>query len=126
MEDIFDPVYRQNYLEGYANGANPFSYLNGCEKECKAYKSGFTFGRSDYERLNGKISNGIPQRILCNRVLDEFQLSGMLGMSFDSEGYTPFQLDIIEQWYKSGVGSYDLDENIYLLAILESKGIQTK
>lgn len=126
MEDIFDPVYRQDYLEGYASGLNPFSHSNGCKQNCKAYTSGFTFGRTDYERLNGEISKGIPARIVTNKVLDEFQLAGMLGMSIDSEGYTPFQLNIIEKWYNSGIETYDPNESIYLLAILESKGIKTK
>jgi hypothetical protein len=125
MEDIFDPVYRQGYMEGYSLGLNPFCQLHYNVKNCKAFDSGFNSGRSDYERLNGKIANGIPNRIVTKKVLDEFQLAGMLGMSIDSEGFTVFQLNIVEEWYKSGVENYDLDESLSLLAILENNGIQT-
>ncbi|WP_366182771.1 hypothetical protein [Flavobacterium ovatum] len=125
MEDIFDPVYRQGYIEGYSLGLNPFYQLNYSIRNCQAFNSGFNSGRSDYERLNGKIVNGIPNRIVTKKVLDEFQLAGMLGMSIDSEGFTAYQLNVIEEWYKSGVEKYDLDESLYLLAILENNGIQT-
>lgn len=125
MEDIFDPVYRQDYMEGYSYGLNPFLHLNSNKKKCQAFNIGFDSGRSDYERLNGKITNGIPSRIVTNKVLDEFQLAGMLGMNIDSEGFTSYQLSIIEDWYKSGVENYDANQGLYLLAILESNGIQT-
>ncbi|GIZ10474.1 hypothetical protein [Flavobacterium sp. UMI-01] len=125
MEDIFDPVYRQGFMEGYSLGLNPFCQLNFTVQNCQAFNSGFNSGRSDYERLNGKIANGIPSRIVTKKVLDEFQLAGMLGMNIDSEGYTPYQLNIIQEWYQSGIENYDVDESLYLLAILESNGIQT-
>ncbi len=125
MEDIFDPVYRQDYIEGYSHGLNPFLHLNTNKKECQAFNSGFDCGRSDYERLNGKISEGIPPKIVTNKVLDEFQLAGMLGMNIDSDGFTPYQLNIIEDWYKSGIEKYDADQSLYLLAILEQNNIQT-
>ena len=125
MENIFDPVYRQDYMEGYSCGLNPFLKPNQCKKECQAFNSGFACGRSDYERLNGKITNGIPKKIVTNKVLDEFQLAGMLGMNIDSEGFTIYQLSIIEDWYKSGIENYDANQSIYLLAILEQNNIQT-
>ncbi|WP_418263288.1 hypothetical protein [Flavobacterium faecale] len=125
MEDIFDPVYRQGYMEGYSLGLNPFCQLNLNLQNCQAFTCGFQCGRADYERLNGKLTQGIPARIVTKKVLDEFQLAGMLGMNIDSEGYTAFQLEIIQEWYKNGIENYDVDEGLYLLAILENNGIQT-
>ena len=77
-------------------------------------------------KSTGDLSRSLAGAENLNKVLDEFQLAGMLGMSIDSEGYTPFQLNIIEKWYNSGIETYDPNESIYLLAILESKGIKTK
>ena len=125
MGNIFDPVYRQGYMEGYTKGFDPLSQEYVHEQNCTAFYTGFECGRSDYERLNGKIKDGIPCRIVTKKILDEFQLAGMLGMSIDSEGFTAYQLNVIEEWYKSGVEKYDLDESLYLLAILENNGIQT-
>ncbi|WPR73039.1 hypothetical protein SLW70_07940 [Flavobacterium sp. NG2] len=112
-------------MEGYSYGLNPFLHLNSSKKECQAFNVGFHCGRSDYERLNGKITDGIPSRIVTNKVLDEFQLAGMLGMNIDSEGFTEYQLNIIEDWYKCGIEKYDADQSLYLLAILEQNNIQT-
>jgi hypothetical protein len=124
MENIFDPLYRNDYLAGYSNGLDPHFALADCFKSNRAYRSGFSYGRADYERMNGSISEGIPKMIVTDSVLDDFLLAGMLGMSIDSEGYTPRQLAVIEKWYQSGVEKYDLDENIYLLALLEKNGIE--
>jgi hypothetical protein len=57
-------------------------------------------------------------------VLEDFLLAGMLGMSISDEGYTPFQIDVIEKWYQSGIEKYDANQSIYLLAILEHNGIE--
>ncbi len=126
MEDIFDPIYRKDYFAGYASGLNPFSQLVDVTKNGKAFNSGFAYGRANYENMNGAIINGIPKRILTDKILEEFLLAGMLGMNIDSEEYTPFQIAIIEEWYKSGIENYDPNQSIYLMAILESNGIQTR
>ena len=126
MENIFDPIYRHGYMEGYSYGLNPFLNLISSQQNCQAFNSGFECGRSDYQRLNGKIIDGIPNRIVTKKILDEFQLAGMLGMSIDSEGFTAYQLSIVEYWYKIGIENYDVNESVYLLAILEKNGIQTK
>lgn len=123
MKDIFNPIYRQDYLEGYAIGQNPYAKLN--EKDTnEAYKDGFTQGRLNYESMNGNVEYGIPQLIVTNKVLEDFLLAGMLGMSISDEGYTPFQIDVIEKWYQSGIEKYDANQSIYLLAILEQNGIE--
>jgi hypothetical protein len=123
MKDIFNPIYRQDYLEGYAIGQNPYAKLNDKESN-EAYKDGFHQGRLNYESMNGTIEYGIPQLIVTNKVLEDFLLAGMLGMSISDEGYTPFQIDVIEKWYQSGIEKYDANQSIYLLAILEHNGIE--
>lgn len=121
MKDIFNPVYRQDYTQGYNNGLNP--YIKILEEQNKAYVYGFTQGRTDYERMNGKIIHGIPKLIVTNKVLEDFLLAGMLGISTNDDGYTAYQLDVISKWFQSGVEKYDPYQSSYLLGILEENGI---
>ena len=122
-KDIFTPVYRQDYFEGYSDGSNPYIRING-RKESKAYKNGFASGRSDYESMNGQVKYGIPTRLVTNKVLDDILLAGLLGLSVDSEGYTPFQMAVLSQWYQSGTEKYDPRQSTYLLALLEKNNIE--
>jgi hypothetical protein len=126
MEDFYNPVYRDEYLQGFAVGLNPNHKNHMVDQTKKAFISGFQYGREEYERLNGKIALGIPKHILTDKILEEFMLAGMLGMAIEYGHYTPHQLNIIEQWYKSGIEKYDPDETIYLLALLESEGIEVR
>lgn len=121
---IFDFTYRQEYFEGYSKGINPFTLSNG--KKSVAFNSGFATGRKDYEEMNGSIKEGIPKRIVTNKVLEEFMLSGLLGLSIDADGYTPYQLKIIVKWYQSGIEKYEPNQNIYLFEILEKNGIELR
>jgi len=123
MKKILNPVYRQDYFEGYSNGLNPLQKINQ-ELNNEAFISGFTAGRLDYESMNGPVAYGIPKRIVSNKVLEEFLLAGLLGLSVDTDDFTPFQLNTIAVWYQSGTEKYDPDESIYLLAILEQNGIE--
>jgi len=122
IKDIYSPIYRQDYFEGYSHGLDPFKYGN-FKKDTEAFATGFTSGRIDYERMNGSISNGIPKRIVTNKILEEFLLAGLLGLSVDTEGYDSFQLAVISKWYQSGIEKYDPAQSIYLFAILEENGI---
>lgn len=122
MNNIFNPVYRQDYLEGYSNGQNP--YLEIKEKQNEAYIYGFNQGRQDYERMNGKIVHGIPKLIVTNKVLEDFLLAGMLGISINDDGYTAFQIDVISKWYQSGIEKYNPSQSSYLLGLLEENGIE--
>lgn len=124
MDDIFNPIYRKDYVEGYSSGSNPFIQLVSCRQNSQAFISGFNSGRLDYENLNGSVSYGIPKLLVTDKVLDEFLLAGMLGINIDAEGYTPFQISVLEKWYNSGIEKYDPNQNIYLLALLEKNGIQ--
>jgi hypothetical protein len=90
----------------------------------EAYTFGFSEGRNEYEKMNGKVAYGIPQLIVTNKVLEEFLLAGMLGFDINSDGYTAFQIDVILKWYQSGVEKYNPNQSSYLLSILEEKGIE--
>jgi len=122
MKNIFNPIYRVDYLDGYSSGLNP--YLKLQDDKSEAYVFGFEQGRADYERMNGKVTYGIPQLIVTNKVLEDFLLAGMLGMDIDSDGYNAFQIDVIQKWYQSGVEKYDPSQCSYLLSILEENDIE--
>lgn len=122
MNNIFNPVYRQDYLKGYSNGQNP--YLKITNNQNEAYIYGFNQGRLDYERMNGKIIHGIPKLIVTNKVLEDFLLAGMLGISINEDGYTAFQIDVISKWYQSGIEKYNPSQSSYLLGLLEENGIE--
>ncbi|WP_293871266.1 hypothetical protein [Flavobacterium sp.] len=122
MNNIFNPLYRKDYLQGYANGVNP--YLKILENKNDAYTFGFDQGRLDYERMNGKVMHGIPKLIVTNKVLEDFLLAGMLGISINEDGYTAYQIDVISKWYQSGIEKYNPHQSSYLLGILEENGIE--
>ncbi|HWR93832.1 MAG TPA: hypothetical protein VN192_01365 [Flavobacterium sp.] len=120
---IFDIAYRQEYFEGYSIGSNPqmqFSNTNNSQ----AFIAGFDSGRLDYERMNGPIIEGIPQKIVTSSVLEDFLISGLLGLSVDTNGFTPYQLNVIANWYQSGTEKYDPNQSIYLYEILKMNGIE--
>jgi len=122
MNNIFNPVYRQDYLQGFSKGLNPYMAISKNQNE--AYIYGFNQGRSDYERMNGKIVHGIPKLIVTNKVLEDFLLAGMLGISINDNDYTAFQIDVISKWYQSGIEKYNPYQSSYLLGILEDNGIE--
>lgn len=122
MDKIFDPLYRKEYMDGYIFGLNPF--IDGDLSVCgEAFATGFYSGRHNYESKNGLVTNGIPRKILTNDILEDFMLSGMLGMSIDLDGYSEFQIRVIGKWYMSGVEKYDGSEWLDMFAFLESEGI---
>jgi hypothetical protein len=122
MNNIFNPVYRQDYLQGYSNGLNPYLAINNDQNEAFVY--GFNQGRQEYERMNGKVVHGIPKLIVTNKVLEDFLLAGMLGISINDDDYNAFQIDVISKWYQSGIEKYNPSQSSYLLGILEDKGIE--
>ncbi|HQZ25942.1 MAG TPA: hypothetical protein PLD18_11645 [Flavobacterium sp.] len=123
-KNIFSTSYRQDYFDGYSNGQNPFLLMDN-KKSSVAYISGFNSGRMDYEEMNGQISKGIPKRIVTIKVLEEFLLSGLLGLDIEEiSDYTAYQLNVISKWYQSGIEKYDPTHSIYLFEVLEDRGIQ--
>jgi hypothetical protein len=122
-KNIFTPLYRQDYFEGYSNGLDPKKKKNG-KKTGDAYTSGFESGRVDYESMNDCILNGIPKRIVTKTILEEFLLAGLLGLTIDTDHFTNFQLHVIAKWYQSGIEKYNPEESSYLAAILEENGIE--
>jgi hypothetical protein len=122
--NIFSSTYRQDYFDGHSNGQNPFLQMDS-EKSSVAYISGFNSGRMDYEEMNGQISKGIPKQFVTIKVLEEFLLSGLLGLDIEqTDDYTPYQLNVISKWYQSGVEKYDPSHSTYLFEVLEDNGIQ--
>jgi hypothetical protein len=122
MNYIFNPIHREDYLNGHFNGLNP--YIKLLDNQNEAYVFGFNEGRNEYERMNGKIIHGIPKLIVTNKVLEDFLLAGMLGISINDDGYTAFQIDVISKWYQSGIEKYNPIQSSYLLGILEENGIE--
>lgn len=121
---VFTTSYRQDYFQGYSNGQDPFLQINS-KKNSVAFISGFNSGRMDYEEMNGQISKGIPQRTVTIKVLEDFLLAGLLGLSIeDTDDYSSFQLNIIAKWYQSGVEKYDPTQSTYLFEVLEEIGIE--
>jgi hypothetical protein len=117
------PVYREDYLKGYITGLDPHMNLNR-KGFSDAFHSGFDSGRHEYETMNGLVCAGIPARIVTRKTLEDFLLAGMLGLDIDSDGYTTFQLDVIEIWYRNGIEQYNPAQTDYLISILESEGIE--
>lgn len=123
-KNIFSTTYRQDYFQGYSNGFNPFLEINS-KKSSVAFISGFNSGRMDYEEMNGRIIDGIPKHIVTTKILEDFLLAGLLGLSIeDTNEYTSHQINIISKWYQSGVEKYDPSQSVYLSSILEEGGIQ--
>jgi len=123
MKNIFNPVFRQDYLNGYSAGLNPYLQAS-CKKNNEAFNFGFHSGRQDYENMNGRIIDGIPERIVTKKILEDFLLAGLLGLNVDTDGYTTNQLNVLAKWYQSGTEKYDPNESIYLSNVLEEQGIQ--
>lgn len=122
MKQVYNPTYVKEYYEGYSMGINPFSSTQ-CARNNEAIFAGFKSGRSEYERMNGDVSFGIPKRIVTDKVLEDFLLAGMLGMAIDTDNYTPHQIDTILVWYQSGVEKYDPSQYEKLFTVLEKEGI---
>lgn len=123
MNDIFNPIYREAYLKGYFNGMNPKIQLDLIVDE--AFITGFNAGRMDYESWNGSIESGIPKRIITKEVLEDFLLSGLLGLNIDTNDYSTYQLNVLSKWYQSGTENYEPKNSLYLFSVLERNGIQT-
>jgi len=123
MKKALHPAYREDYLKGYAAGLNPYSTFKK-KDGTEAFHSGFGNGRLEYEAMNGLVTAGIPMLIVTRKTLDDFLLAGMLGLEIDSEGYTTFQLDVIEIWYRNGIEQYSPAQSEYLRSVLEAEGIE--
>tara|TARA_R110000868_G_scaffold146220_3_gene366960 strand:- start:4103 stop:4477 length:375 start_codon:yes stop_codon:yes gene_type:complete len=121
MKKIFSSTYRKDYFEGYSIGSDPFLPFSGTKKA--GFIAGFKSGRLDYERMNGCISNGIPDRFVTEKVLEDFLIAGMFGLPIDADEYTAYQINIISKWYQSGIEKYDPNEHNNLLELLEENGI---
>jgi len=123
LKDTYGTIYRLEYFEGYKCGLDPAITINR-KKHNDAFTTGFTLGRLEFESMNGSLTNGVPRRIVTTKVLEDFLLAGMLGLSIDTVDFTSYQLHIILQWYQSGIEQYDAKQSSYLIEILEQNGIE--
>jgi hypothetical protein len=123
MDNIYSPIYRRDYLAGYYSAFNPYIQHRE-EMHNAAYNSGFSIGRSEFEDMNGRLSQGIPLRILTRKTLEEFMLAGILGMAVDFSGYNAYQIEIINRWYQSGIEKYEPQFAEYLHDVLDDCGIE--
>jgi hypothetical protein len=73
-----------------------------------------------------KAVDGIPQQIVTKSVLEDFLLSGLLGLNVETNGYNSCQLRIIEEWYQSGTEKYEPNQSDYLSEILKMNGISVR
>jgi hypothetical protein len=130
MEYIFNPKNKKQYVQGYTFGL--FPVFHDCEDMLKiaphfnneAFIIGFHEGRFEYEKLNGKVCEGIPEKIITEKVLADFFLEGKLGMPCNTDGYTPHQTIIIRQYYQSGYSYFSPDFDMPLLEVLADNGIE--
>lgn len=122
MKNILDPIYRKDYFEGHTKGLNPFATIKGRKKA--AFIAGFNSGRLEYEGMNGFISQGIPERIVTEKVLEDFLVAGMFGFSIETDEYTTHQINVISKWYQSGIEKYDPTQHHSLYELLEENGIE--
>lgn len=130
MEDIFNSKYRKKYIQGYTFGL--FPVFADCEDMLRvaphynneAFISGFQEGRFEYEKLNGKIADGIPENIITEKILADFFLEGKLGLPLAISGFTPHQETLIRQYHQSGYTYYEPDFDISLYILLVANGVE--
>jgi hypothetical protein len=129
MEHLYNPLYTKLYKQGYTFGLNPV--FSDCETFSKigpkynneAFLCGFESGRSEYERLNGLVADGIPKRIVTRVVEHVFFLLGLTGLRFAAFGYTKYQSAVLERSYRNGLGLYNADNDIELYLMLSEHSI---
>lgn len=125
MDNIFNPTYRAAYFTGYCTSMNPTITIQpDLSDDSEAFIDGFNAGRMDYESWNGSLDYGIALRVITKNVLEDFLLSGLLGLNIDTNDYTPYQLNILSKWYQSGTEKYEPKNSLYLFSILEENRIQ--
>jgi len=129
MENLFNPTYRKHYSKGYVFGQNPvFSEFEDISQVAPgfnndAFKSGFESGRTQYERMNGKLSEGIPTMIITDKLLEEFKFLAQIGMTLEIEGFTLRQLHFINQSRLIGESELNPNQIICLFQLLALNGI---
>lgn len=127
MEHLYSEF--RHYDQGYTFGLNPV--FANCEdlsnvapaQRNEAFIRGFTIGRREYEKLNGKVAAGIPKVILTEKLLIGFAIDGQLGIPLQAENFNDRQLQIIRQHYEYGASRYNFCKNESLFHLLIDNGI---
>jgi hypothetical protein len=132
MEELRDPLFRKLFTDGFVFGQNPV--FADCEDIARsapkynnrAFLSGFKSGRQEYEKLNGKLCDGIPKKILTTKILAEFKLAGSLGMPIHNGGFNSRQRAHINVSYNMGREEYAAENDFKLFLLLADIGISIK
>ncbi|HEX8561892.1 MAG TPA: hypothetical protein VF676_02825 [Flavobacterium sp.] len=129
MEHLFYQEYRKLYDQGYTFGLNPvfanFEDLNliAPNQRNSAFINGFRIGRTEYEKLNGRVADGIPAVVLTERILLGFRIDAQLGIPLQADKFNSRQTEIIRQHYESGAKRYDLSQHLCLYKLLAENEI---
>ena len=129
MENLYNHAAKELYQKGYVFGQNPI--FIDCEDvrnvapryDNDAFLSGFHNGRRAYEKMNGKVTDGIPDLILTAKKLEEFTMLGEAGIPLNDDGYTRHQKSVIFRYYRRGYANHDNDQDISLYLLLSENGI---
>ena len=130
MENLYNSTFRKQYMNGYIFGQNPifldFEDLTNVAPQYnnEAFLAGFKSGRKKYERINGRLEDGIPNKILTDKILEDFLIAGELGMPMDAVGYNSLQISYITKYYRNGCQYYNSDNDICLYSMLCEFGIE--
>ena len=129
MGQYADPVFKKQYLRGYVFGMNPI--FHDCENPRRivppihddAFLLGFDEGRLCYEKLNGPLCNGIPERVITDKLVREMYIDGNLGYPIDLLGFSTPQQRVLLEAYNDGAANMDPMHKILLQDLLVSLGI---
>ena len=129
MENLFDKTYKEAYSKGYQWGLSPaFNSIEDIKDFIsldynEAFISGFNSGRLEYEKYNGAIIDGIPHRILTQKILTDYMLMGQIGMPLDMTHFNTPQKARIRKYYAVGLKHFCSDNDIMLCRVLNELGI---
>ncbi|HEX9980959.1 MAG TPA: hypothetical protein VGB50_10400 [Flavobacterium sp.] len=129
MENTYSSEYMQAFIQAYEFGLNP-AFIDVEDMLSVApftntagHISGFMEGRKQYELLNGPVYNGIPRNILTEKILEQYMIDGIIGLSFDELGYTRHQLQHISRYYEAGKSKRNYKYSFILEHSLNQMGI---
>lgn len=129
MENLSDKTFNEAYAKGYQWGLSPaFKSIEEIEDFISldyndAFISGFDSGRQEYEKYNGPIADGIPHRILTQKILSDYMQIGRIGMPLDMKDFNPEQKARIRKYYSVGLKHFTGDNDITLCTVLAKLGI---
>jgi hypothetical protein len=114
--------------KGFLHIENPFTNLTliltlDPEKNNTPFLDGFNRGRKQYEKLNGKITDGIPNLIMNERTVEVFKTEGLTGGHLDLSRLSPHQAKVARECYRKGIAQHDPGCDVALAGLLSQNGI---